>query len=300
MAAGLNFTSSTGMPFGFRSVAAAGTNQATATALASYSSMIHNVTGADGTKGVRLVSPTAGKHVMIRNASGSAVLPVYPQTGGTINGGATNAAFSVAPNSMAVFWALSSTTWAAGGLDNSGDSSSSAGTLASVTGLTATESESNGLHHTVFSLAAMPLTLADATVGGGVKIYTFPLGATLILAAAGKVFETTTSTLASTLNAGVTYNWGVGTTTQANGTLATTEQDIIPTTNGTASATINVEAAASSGARTAAPAAFNGTSTAKEAYFNVGIATATDIDGDATTTWRGTVSIFWIVDPASV
>lgn len=150
------------------------------------------------------------------------------------------------------------------------------------------------VHQTVFTLTALPLTLADATVGAGVKIYDFPAGVVTILGASGSVAETTTSALASTLNASVTYNWGVGTTTQASGTLATTEQDIVPTTNGTASATVNVAAAASAGVRIAAPANFDGHTTAIDAYFNVGIAGATDIDGDATTTWTGTITITWL------
>jgi hypothetical protein len=129
-----------------------------------------------------------------------------------------------------------------------------------------------------------------------VKIYDFPTGLITVLNASGSVSETTTSTLASTLNAGVTYNWGVGTTTQANGTLATTEQNIIGTTNGTASATINVEAAASSSITPLTLASFNGKSTAIDAFFNVGIATATDIDGDATTTWNGTITLAWMVN----
>lgn len=150
------------------------------------------------------------------------------------------------------------------------------------------------LHQTVFTLTALPLTLADAAQGAGVKIYDFPEGAITILGASGSVAETTTAELASTLNGGVTYNWGVGTVTQSNGTLATTEQDIIETTDGTASATINVAGAASTAGRTSAPANFDGTSTAKDAFFNVGIATATDIDGDATTTWTGTITITWL------
>lgn len=152
-------------------------------------------------------------------------------------------------------------------------------------------------HQTVITLAATPLTLRDVEQGQGVKIYDFPAGGITILGATGTVRETTTSALATTLNAGVTYNWGIGTTTQANGTLATTEQDIIPSTNGTASATIDVEAAASNGARIADAANFNGTSTAIDAFFNVGIATATDIDGDATTTWNGTINITWLFTP---
>ena len=162
--------------------------------------------------------------------------------------------------------------------------------------VSAVERGNGHLHQTVLTLATTPLTLADATVGAGVKIYDFPVGQITVLNASGSVQETTTSALATTLNASVTYNWGVGTTTQASGTLATTEQNIINTTNGTASATINVEAAASSSTQTVAPLAYNGKSTAIDAFFNVGIASATDIDGDATTTWDGTITITWLLN----
>lgn len=185
-------------------------------------------------------------------------------------------------------------------IDSGVGANSSAGTLASVSGLTVSEISFAGglIHRTTFTLTAVPLTLLDATVGLGTKFYDFPKGILLILNSAGAVAETTTSVLASTLNTGITYNWGVGTTTQANGTLATTEQDLLPTTNGTASATINVAGATSKGARATTPAIFNGSGTAKSAFFNVGIATATDIDGDATTTWTGSFTIDWMLNTA--
>jgi hypothetical protein len=146
---------------------------------------------------------------------------------------------------------------------------------------------------TVLTLASLPLTLADATTGAGVKIYDFPEGRILILGATGSIAMTTTSVLASTLNAGVTCNWGVGSTTQANGTLATTEQDILQKSNITASATVNVAGAASNAF--GALAAFDGTATALDAYLNVGVATGTDIDGDATVTISGTVTLHWML-----
>jgi len=160
--------------------------------------------------------------------------------------------------------------------------------------VTAVEYGDGTTHRTVLTLTALPLTLRDVEQGQGVKIYDFPAGGITILGASGSVAETTTSILADTLNTGVTYNWGVGTTTQASATLATTEQDIIQTTNGTASATINVAGAASTAVRTAAPANFDGSGTAIDAFFNVGVAGAGDIDANATTTWTGTISITWL------
>ena len=148
------------------------------------------------------------------------------------------------------------------------------------------------VHQTVFTFTALPLTVRDTQTGGGVKIYDFPEGRILFLGATGSIALTTTSVLANTLNAGVTYNWGIGSTTQANGTLATTEQNILQTTNGTASATINVAGAASKGVGVLTP--LDGTTTAIDAYLNVGVASATDIDGNATVTITGTATITWM------
>jgi hypothetical protein len=158
------------------------------------------------------------------------------------------------------------------------------------------------IHKTVLTLNAFPVTLLDASVGGGTLLYTFPKGAITILGAVGTIAETTTSTLSSTLNTGVTINYGVGsviTTTQASGTLTTTQVDILDDSNLTASATINVAGAAATKGRTSAPAVFDGTTTALVANFNVGVAGATDIDGDATTTYTGTITISWMFNGAS-
>lgn len=161
--------------------------------------------------------------------------------------------------------------------------------------VTAVEYGNAYFHNTVLTLTALPLTLvnSDGANGLGVKIYDFPEGYITILGAFGSIAETTTSTLSSTLNTGVTYNWAVGTVTQSHAVLITTEQDILSATNGTASATINVAGAASTGVRTVAPTSFNGTATAIDGYFNVGVATDGDIDGNATTTYTGTITILW-------
>jgi hypothetical protein len=76
-------------------VAAAGSAQGSAAAL-SATKFLHQVTGADGTKGVILpatVAADAGKvHLILGTTAG--VLKIYPATGGTINGGSANAALS--------------------------------------------------------------------------------------------------------------------------------------------------------------------------------------------------------------
>lgn len=150
------------------------------------------------------------------------------------------------------------------------------------------------LNRTAFTFTATPITMADSTQGGGVKIYDFPAGRILIMGATGSIAVTTKSTLASTLNTGVTCNWGIGSVVQSSATVATTEQNFLNVTAFTASATINVAGATSNGSGIAVLTSLDGTATAIDAYLNLAVAGATDIDGDATVTVTGTANLFWI------
>lgn len=94
-------------------LAAAGTNQATATALTKD---LNAVTAADGTKGVKLPAASIGMSVFVIN-TGTSVLKVYPATGGTINALSANAAFSLGGERGAWFVASSATQWYAAALD---------------------------------------------------------------------------------------------------------------------------------------------------------------------------------------
>jgi hypothetical protein len=95
--------------------AAAGSTQADATLLRSA---VNNVTGADGTKGVRMppvVAPAdhfrpPGTLVIVHNES-SSNLKLYPHVGGSINGGAANAAITIPANTMRWLIALTSTNY---------------------------------------------------------------------------------------------------------------------------------------------------------------------------------------------
>ena len=166
--------------------------------------------------------------------------------------------------------------------------------------VTAAESAFGAFHSTVLTLTGMPMALSDTNVGGGSKIYTFPKGNITIVGATCAVAETTTSTLASTLNASVTLSVGVGsiqTTTQGSGTLVTTQQDVCQAFAATSSATINVPGAVANGKLSVTTLTrYDGTTTAQPLWLNCGVPTGTDIDGDATTTWSGTVTVVWIYD----
>lgn len=156
----------------------------------------------------------------------------------------------------------------------------------------ATETGDALVHQTTLTLTDLAITMRDTEQGGGVKIYDFPAGRIHFVGATGSIAVTTTSAIASTLNAGVTCNWGVGSTTQASATVATTEQDIINVAAFTSSATINVAGATATGV--GAATVLDGTTTAVDAFLNLAVAGATDIDANATVTVDGTVTITWI------
>lgn len=134
------------------------------------------------------------------------------------------------------------------------------GGTATTTGLTSSEQGNGVVQKTVFTFSNVSLTVADATVGVGSKIYDFPEGRIFILGATGSATFTTSSILANTLNASSSSRWGVGTVTQTSATLATTEQDILPVTTFTSSATISVANTATTAALASA-AQFDGTAT---------------------------------------
>jgi hypothetical protein len=90
-------------------VAAAGSNQGTATAVAAGFTL---VTGADAAKGVVLPAASAGLIVIIKNAdAANAVLKVYPASGDAINALAANASYDMAAKTSVLLVAYDSTTW---------------------------------------------------------------------------------------------------------------------------------------------------------------------------------------------
>lgn len=145
---------------------------------------------------------------------------------------------------------------------------------------------------TTITLRDVAQSVVNGTEYQGTKIYDFPQARMYVIGAIATLQQKTTSALASTLNASSTGAIGVGTATASATTLATTMQDIIPTTAFTSSATVNVAGTAVS-AVLASPAVFDGTGTAKDLYLNTAYATTTDVDADATQTISGKIVITW-------
>lgn len=88
-------------------VAAAGANQGNA---ASVTAGFTRVTGADGTKGIKLPTAVAGATVMIVNGAAQPLV-VYPNTSDKINGGAANASVTMENSSTMIAVALDATDW---------------------------------------------------------------------------------------------------------------------------------------------------------------------------------------------
>lgn len=164
---------------------------------------------------------------------------------------------------------------------------------ASGTGVTATEERAGLVRITRLSLNAVPQDVGNGEEYQSTLVYTFPAGAITVLGSVASLAETTTSAIASTLNAGVTGALALGTAAASNVSLTGTMVNLLPSTAFLSSTVINVAAAAVTGLL-AAPASFNGTVTPTPVYFNSAFATTTDVDADATITWTGSIYLAWL------
>lgn len=97
------------------STAAAGTTTADAGVLPAGTSKVYPTTAADDTKGVRVHASdkVTGRMLFIGNGVANKILKVYAPSGGTINGGSADAAFSSVSGKGVVIVCLSSAgnTW---------------------------------------------------------------------------------------------------------------------------------------------------------------------------------------------
>jgi hypothetical protein len=164
--------------------------------------------------------------------------------------------------------------------------------VAAVSGLSATI-RGDVVKQVVLTLADVSQSIVNGTEYQGTKLYTFPAGRINVLGVVATLAQKTTSALASTLNASSTGALSLGTATASSTTLNSTMADLLPSTAFTSSATINVAGTAVSNAL-AAEAQFDGTTTAKDLYLNTAYATTADVDGNATQTISGTITLTYI------
>ena len=169
------------------------------------------------------------------------------------------------------------------------------GDVPATTGLSVVESGSQVAHKTEITLTDLTVSLtdnADTVAYLGAQIYDFPEGAVMFM---GSMADITVTLSAAGVDADWAGDFSLGTATADNGAaLATTEQDLLPTT-ATAAATSSV--GTFTGQSTVANiVVFDGTSTAKDVFLNVLV---DDADQDVTTTatdmiFNGTVSFTWV------
>lgn len=92
---------------GLPTIAAAGSTQATATALTALGQLT-TVTAASGTNGIILPISPVGTEILVYSSAATNALLVYPPVGGAINNAAANASQSVAARKLTRFVALDS------------------------------------------------------------------------------------------------------------------------------------------------------------------------------------------------
>jgi len=155
--------------------------------------------------------------------------------------------------------------------------------------LSVSESGSQILRKSVFTIAAHSVAMTDAGVAGchgSVQLCDFPVGLIQII---GSTMSLATTAGAGGIVAGAAVVQSVGTAAVGtdNATLTSTEADIIPSTAGTLTAGIGAPVGVST-----TPAVFDGHATAKDAYLNFAVPDA-DSSASDTIEVTGTVTIFW-------
>ena len=167
---------------------------------------------------------------------------------------------------------------------------------AAAAGVSAVEYGDGILHQTVFTLGPLLQTVTDALAYASTKIYDFPAGRINILGCTANVqFAVTTdrTDTTGTINASAALKWGLGTAAASNITLASTMVDLMPKTAVTLDGAEDAYTALA-GSPLAAAALLDGTGTAKDAFFNVGFETNTEIDNDGVLACNGTITLTWI------
>ena len=158
-----------------------------------------------------------------------------------------------------------------------------------------TASQLSGIAHnrTVLTLTDVSVTAANTTgvSFGGTKIFTFPAGVNYVVTS---VLELLTFDLTDAGNATpvATTHGGdisVGTTAPTDGTLSTTDVNLIPKTS------IDPISGGVAGAHLAAPALFDGHTTATPVFVNMIIDDADVADGASDVILvSGTVTLTWV------
>ncbi len=164
------------------------------------------------------------------------------------------------------------------------------GSVAAGDGITGVENGDGVIHRTTITLASTPITVPwvadNAATFGNEQLYTFPEGRILILGVTADL-SLDVSGDANISNTGE-GDWALGTTIPSDATISGDDENLLPETALTFIAGVDALTGA-----LAASAHFDGTSTAKKAFFNlildIGVVTTASsvalLSGTATFTW---------------
>jgi len=164
---------------------------------------------------------------------------------------------------------------------------------ASQTGMTVKDIGVGGYHTTTLTLTDWPLVVTDALAYAGKQLLDFPEGRVYVIGAIAVAQFGVTTVRASTINNSSTIDWSIGTATASNVVLSATMIDLGVLVDEQAIGDDSAYGAAGNSVLAAA-AFFDGTSTAKDAFFNVAFSDNTDIDADGTLKITGTIQITWL------
>lgn len=165
--------------------------------------------------------------------------------------------------------------------------------------VTATHKQLGPVVQTTLTLTSLPQTVVNGTEYQGTKLWTFPSGLCVFFDVEASLTQKTTSDLATTLNASSTGAVSVGSAVASATTLSGTMANFLPSFAFVSSATINVAGTTvtsqlDTNGDLSEHFTLDGNTTATPVYLNSAFATTTDVDGDATMTWTGTILIKWM------
>lgn len=169
------------------------------------------------------------------------------------------------------------------------------GTSPAVTGLLASEfGGDTPLRQTVLTLTSTPVTVANTTGAsfGNLKIYDFPAGRIFVLGTTANF--TSIVWTGQDIAAGGSGDYALGTTGTADATLDSTDVNLLPSSAMLDPFVLGV-GRSNAGTALASAAAFDGTSTAIDAYLNV-IVDDADVSDAASDIilFTGTITFTWL------
>jgi hypothetical protein len=178
------------------------------------------------------------------------------------------------------------------GFNNTGQLETTGYTMGAKNGSTVSAADYafGGFRSTVLTLASTPVTVANVTGAsfGSVKLYDFPAGRIYILGGSSNLSFVWTG---ESIAADGSGDYSLGTTASADATLGGTDVDIQAST---AMLDPFVLGVGTGSGVFAAPAAHDGTATAKDLYLNIIIDDADVSDADTDTVLvSGTVRVLW-------